>query len=102
MDGKVAPSLEATIEPNMKVVVYSIPPTLLLEQDERRGSVASVRWEVKDENLDLKSLVLEYQAEGASSWRQVPIDRLKLIGGQRWDAGTAESLKVRAQVSDRA
>ena len=57
LDGKVAPSLESTIEPNMKVVVDSFPPSLLLEPDERRGSIASVRWEVKDENLDLKSLV---------------------------------------------
>jgi hypothetical protein len=102
MDGKVAPSLESTIEPNMKVVVDSFPPTLLLEPDERRGSIASVRWEVKDENLDLRSLVLEYQAEGASSWGRVPISRLKRIGAQRWEAGTAAALKVRASVSDRA
>ena len=102
IDGKVSPTLESTIEPNMKVVVDSFPPTLLLEPDERRGSIASVRWEVKDENLDLKSLVLEYQVEGATSWRRVPISRPKLIGAQRWDAGTAEALKVRASVADRA
>ncbi len=78
----------------MKVVVDTFPPTLLLEPDERRGSTASVRWEVKDENLDLKSLVVEYQVEGAGSWRRVPIGRPKLIGGQQWDAGTAEALKV--------
>jgi hypothetical protein len=102
LDGKVAPSLESTIEPNMQVIVDSFPPTLLLEPDERRGSVASVRWEVKDENLDLKSFVLEYQVEGATTWRSVPISKPKLMGGQRWDAGTAEPLKVRASVSDRA
>ena len=61
VDDKVAPSLESTIEPNLKVVVDTFPPTLLLEPDERRGSIASVRWEVKDENLDLSSLVLEYR-----------------------------------------
>ena len=102
LDGKVAPSLESTIEPNLKVVVDSFPPTLLLEPDGRRGSIASVRWEVKDENLNLKSFVLEYQVEGATAWRKVPIDRLKLMGAQRWDAGTAEALKVRASVADLA
>jgi hypothetical protein len=102
-DGKVSPSLDSTIEANLKVVVDTFPPSLLLERDERRGSVASVRWEVKDENLNIKSLVLEYQVDGASTWRKVPISRAKqLIGGQRWDAGTAEALKVRASVSDRA
>ena len=50
----------------MKVVVDTFPPSLVLEPDERRGSLASVRWEVKDENLNLKSLVLEYQVEGAT------------------------------------
>ena len=32
----------------------------------------------------------------------MPIRRAKLIGGQRWDAGTAEALKVRASVADKA
>jgi len=102
IDGKISPTLDATVEPNLKVVVDSFPPSLLLEPDGRRGSLAAVRWEVKDENLDLKSLVLEYQVEGAGVWRRVPIGRPKLIGGQQWDAGTAEALKVRASVADKA
>ncbi len=102
IDGKVSPTLDATVEPNLKVVVDTFPPSLLLEPDGRRGSLASVRWEVKDENLDLKSLVLEYQVEGVGVWRRVPIRRPKLIGGQQWDAGTAEALKVRASVADKA
>jgi hypothetical protein len=102
VDGKVAPRPDATVEPNLKVVVDTIPPSLILEPDERRGSSASVHWEVKDENLDLKSLVLEYQVEGVGVWRRVPIRRPKLIGSQEWDAGTAEALKVRASVADKA
>jgi hypothetical protein len=101
-DGKVSPSLDATIEPNLKVVVDTFPPTLLLEPDGRRGSQAAVRWEVKDENLDLKSLVLEYQVEGVGTWRRVPIKRPKLIGGQQWDAGTAEAIRVKASIADKA
>ena len=102
LDGKVSPTLDATVEPNLRVVVDTFPPTLLLDPDGRRGSQATVRWEVKDENLDLKSLVLEYQVEGVGTWRRVPIKRPKLIGRQQWDAGTAEALKVRASVADRA
>src|SRR5262249_46024748 len=33
LDGKFSPSLESTIEPNLKVVVDSFPPSLLLEPD---------------------------------------------------------------------
>ncbi|MGO9471220.1 MAG: hypothetical protein ACLQIB_51940 [Isosphaeraceae bacterium] len=102
VDGKYSPKLDDTVEPNMKVIVDTFPPSLLLEPDARRGSMASVRWDVKDENLDLKSLILEYQVEGAASWRKVPVKKARLIGSQSWDAGTAEALKVRASVADRA
>jgi hypothetical protein len=102
LDSKVSPPLDAVVEPNMKVVVDTFPPSLMLEPDDRRGSLASVHWEVKDEHLDLKSLVLEYQVEGVGVWRRVPIRQAKPIGAQSWDAGTAEALKVRASVADRA
>jgi hypothetical protein len=101
-DGKVSPRSDATVEPNLKVVVDTIPPSLVLEPEERRGTTVSVRWEVKDENLDLKSLVVEYQVEGAGVWRRAPIRKPKLIGAQAWDSGTVEALKVRASVADKA
>lgn len=100
--GNLYPSDDEKAEPSMKVVVDTTPPSLVLEPDGRRGSVAAVRWEVKDEHLDLKTLALEYQAEAARDWRQLPITRLGLIGSESWDAGTAEPLKVRASVSDKA
>ena len=61
-----------------------------------------MRWEVKDEHLDLKTLSLEYQADGARQWRKVPIRRPSLLGAETWDAGTADSLRVRASVADKA
>ncbi len=102
VDGRVSPRLEAIVEPKMKVVVDTMAPSLVLEPDGRRGSTAAVRWDVKDENLDLKSLVLEYQVEGVGVWRRVPIRRPRLVGAQSWDAGTAEALKVRMSIADRA
>ncbi len=101
-DGKVSPSLDSTVEPKMKVVIDTVAPSLSLEPERRRGSLASVRWEVKDRNLDLRSLFLEYQVEGVGVWNRVPIGNPKLIGSRSWDAGTSEPLKVRMTVSDRA
>jgi hypothetical protein len=43
--------LDTTVEPNLRVINDTLAPSLLLEPDGRRGSTASVRWEVKDENL---------------------------------------------------
>jgi hypothetical protein len=102
VDDEFSPSMSQTVEPSMKVVVDSVPPSLVLEPDGRRGSTAAIRWEVKDEHLDLKTLVLEYQAEGAHEWRKVPIRRRSLLGAESWDAGTADSLRVRATVADKA
>ncbi len=100
--GKLYPGEDEAVEPSMKVIVDTVAPTLVFEPDGRRGSIAAVRWEVKDEHLDLKSLVIEYQVEGARDWREVPIAKPALIGSESWDAGSSEPLKVRASISDKA
>lgn len=100
--GRLYPPEEASIEPSMKVVVDTTPPTIALAENGRRGGRASVRWDISDTHLLPKSLVIEYQAEGARDWRQVPIHNFALIGSEEWEAGTAGPLKVRATVDDRA
>jgi hypothetical protein len=102
LDGKVSPSLDATVEPKMKVVIDTMPPSLVLEADRRRGSIASVHWDAKDEYLSLRTMILEYRAEGTGVWNRVPLRTPKAIGSQRWDAGTAEVLSVRMSVADQA
>lgn len=100
--GRLFPTDEREVEPIMKVIIDTTPPTLTLEPQSRRGGVAAVRFEVADEHLDLNSLAIEYQAEGASTWRRVPGVRPARIGVASWDAGTADVLHVRATVADRA
>jgi hypothetical protein len=102
VDGQFYPSIDEDIVPGMKVLVDTKPPTLVLEPDGRRGTVAAVRWEVRDENLDPKSLVIEYHAEGVREWRKVPVRTFALIGSQKWDVGTADAVQVRAVVADKA
>jgi hypothetical protein len=100
--GRLFPADDADVEPNMKVLVDTVPPQLTLEGLQRRGSLASVRWEVIDDRLDLSSFLLEYQALGASDWAAVPIRKPGRIGRETWDAGTAEPIKVRMTVADKA
>ncbi len=100
--GKVYPTDDATVEPSLKVIVDTTPPSVILEAEDRRGSFAAIRWEVRDEYLDIATLTLEYQIDGAGEWRRVPIRRAALIGAERWDAGTAMPLKVRLSVLDKA
>jgi hypothetical protein len=100
--GRLYPGEDEQVEPSMKVVVDTEEPFVSLEPESRRGSVATVRWEVRDAHLDLASLVIKYQAEGARDWRLVPLRQRRLIGNATWDAGTAEPLTVRAEVADKA
>ena len=99
---RLFPADDVDVEPNMKVLVDTVPPQINLEGLPRRGSVASVRWEVVDDRLDLGSFLLEYQTIGASEWSQVPVRKPGRIGRETWDAGTAEPLKVRLSVADKA
>ncbi len=99
--GQLYPGSDEEVEPSMKVVVDTTPPRLTIESEGRRGSLAAVRWDVRDEHLDLKSLIVEYQVEGGRDWRQIPI-KPTLLGETNWDAGTVAPLKVRASVEDKA
>lgn len=99
---RLYPPDDADVEPNMRVIVDTTPPSLSLATMGRRGDRVKVRWEIADENLSPRSLVIQYRAEGARDWRQVPISEVALIGASEWDAGTAAPLKVRAQVEDKA
>jgi hypothetical protein len=102
LKGRLFPTDDAEVVPSMKVVVDTVAPTIELAAMGRRGERAQVRWEVADEHLNLESLVIQYKAEGALDWRQVPIKQPARIGAQEWDAGTAAPLVVRAWVDDRA
>ena len=99
---RLFPADDVDVEPNMKVIVDTVLPVLNLEALPRRGSVASVRWEVIEDHLDLGSLLLEYQAAGARNWSQVTLRKPARIGMETWDAGTAEALKVRMSATDKA
>lgn len=99
--GRLFPADDADVEPNIKVLVDTVPPQVRLEALPRRGSIASVRWEVIDDRLDLGSLLLEYQTIGASEWSTVPIRKPGRIGRETWDAGTAEPIKVRMTAADK-
>ena len=101
-EGRIFPGKNEYVEPRMKVVVDTTPPSLLLEPRGRRGGMATVRWEARDEHLKLKTLTLEYHVEGVREWRRVPVRRPTPIGEATWDAGTAEPIRARASVADEA
>lgn len=102
--GRVHPPKDAPIEPRLKVVVDTAPPSLVLRAGARDGNKATVTWDARDENLDLETLRIDYRSMEASeaSAESVPISGLAPSGTATWDSGTGIALKVVAQVADRA
>lgn len=101
-DGRYSPPEDQPVRPSMIVIIDTVPPSLILEPDRRRGGVVGARWEVRDENLDLETLTLEYQVVGTNEWRRVPLNRPALLGTQSWNVNTVDAVRVRASVADRA
>ena len=106
LEGKIYPANNKEVEPSLKVVIDTTLPTIVLESGNRQGAEASVRWELQDENLVLRTFALEYQPEGAGAadWRSVPLedDERVIQGSKTWSTGTFEAIRVRASVTDRA
>lgn len=114
--GRIYPADDRQAEPSLKVVVDTAPPTIVLDTQGRRGALAGVRWEVRDEYLLSRSFTLEFQVEGSgpADWQAVSLRDsdlqlvgssradFKLVGSKTWDAGTSDPLRVRATVRDRA
>ena len=100
--GRLFPSDNATIRPNMKVTIDTTKPVLEITPRARRGNVASIEWTATDESLDLDTLAFDYQVENSTEWIPIPLSRPARSGVESWDAGTSEPLKVRGVVNDKA
>ncbi|AGA30470.1 hypothetical protein [Singulisphaera acidiphila] len=100
--GRLFPADDARIEPSMKIIVDTTPPSIVLEPLVRSASLASVRWEVRDDHPDLHPPVLEYQVEGQKAWHSVPSESDGEPGVATWDSGFAQPLKIRLTALDLA
>jgi hypothetical protein len=102
VEGRYNPGDDKPIVPDWRVVVDSKKPGLGLRTISRRGAVITVAWDARDEHLDMGTLVLEYSIPGSGEWKPIPIGRPAPNGETTWDCGTAEAIRVRATVADKA
>lgn len=100
--GRVYPPNDAPIEPRLKVVVDTAPPTLVLRAGPREGTRASISWDVRDENFDMETLRLEARAPGGGPAEPIAISERGPTGTTSWDARTTAPLKVIGFVADKA
>jgi hypothetical protein len=99
-DHAYPPNVEQA-QARLKVCVDSQPPTVSLKSVQNAVGGVAVEWDIRDENLDLESLRLDYRIPGAAEWTALGLQKAPQ-GSRAWNPATNASLEVRLQVRDLA
>jgi hypothetical protein len=100
-DGKFYPATLENTAPGLQVIVDTQSPIATLRALPQRQEQVGVEWEVRDDNLDIASLQLEYRSQGLGEWQPLTIDRQ--ANGQRyWVPQMRGPYEARLRVRDRA
>jgi len=101
LQGRAYPLADTELRPALKVLVDTQPPRVAVRPLASQGNNVGVEWDIRDDNLDLNSLRLEYLAAGASQYVPLRID--PVASGQHYFApATNGPLEVRLSASDTA
>lgn len=98
--GKQDPRDVYQTEDRLKIVVDTVLPEVLLESD-RQGSVIHVRWDVREEHLDLASMKMEARLPGTENWVPVQI-RPSISGSGTIQVQNHGQVELRMSVKDKA
>ena len=100
-DGRGNPLTMENARPGLKVCVDTQPPVINLRPLAPRDGEVGVSWDVRDDNLDLSTLSLDYRLPGGAEW--VPVGGDISASGQRyWRPNVQGTIEVRLRARDRA
>ncbi len=101
LDGRLNPaSLDGT-RPGLQVVIDTVLPEARLIPLPARAEQVGVEWEVRDANVDIQTLQLEYRPQGVGEWQTLSIDP-QLAGQKYWSPQARGPIEVRLRVRDQA
>uniref|UniRef100_A0A7C2NXQ8 Fibronectin type III domain-containing protein n=1 Tax=Schlesneria paludicola TaxID=360056 RepID=A0A7C2NXQ8_9PLAN len=101
IEGKAYPPRVEEAAPGLRVMVDTVLPVAMLRQLPARGDQLGFEWEVRDDNLDVLSLQVDYRGQGAGEWQPLMVDALAV--GQKYFVPAARGpIEVRLRVKDRA
>jgi hypothetical protein len=100
-EGQAYPPTLDQAQPRLRVCVDTRPPAVSLRPATSPDGPAAVEWEVRDENLDLESLRLEYRVAGTTEWQLLPVQK-SAAGRRAWNPATNGALEVRMTAKDLA
>lgn len=99
--GRGNPSSPQGFRPQLEVFVDTQVPIVTLRQAAAREGMVAVEWDIREDNLDLSSFLLEYRLPGGGDW--IPLSAEQLAIGQRsWNPSVVGPVDVRLRVRDLA
>jgi len=99
-DNRAYPARTDQFQPAMKVCVDTTPPEVNLRSLASRDGKVGIDWLVRDDNLDLNTLRLEFRT-GGGNWQELAVQ--KAATGERiWNPNASGNVDVRLTVQDRA
>lgn len=102
-DGRLVPDDPYRAQPGLKISVDTTPPLIAaFRQVATNQGTLSIEWDIRDDNLDILTLRIEYKAVGGAAW--IPLNILQSpYGVFPWTPTTpAPQYDVHVAVSDRA
>lgn len=100
-EGRYYPTNPRLVKPGLRVCVDTRPPEIELRSVAPREGTVAVDWKIRDPNLDLVTLILDYRAQNAKEW--LPLNVRQLAEGQfSWTPSGTGQFEVRLRVNDKA
>ena len=101
INGKASPPNVQGVAPQIRVHVDTQAPLVTLRQALARDGQVGVEWDIREENLDVNSLFLEYRTANNPEWIALPVDGGR-TGQKYWSPGVSGNVEARLRVRDLA
>ncbi|MFO0944603.1 MAG: hypothetical protein U1D30_01460 [Planctomycetota bacterium] len=100
-EGRQYPPTLAGVAPGLRVLVDTTPPEVTLRGLNPVGEKVGIEWEILDDNLDPRSVRVEFRGPASGDWFSVPVQSAA-SGREMWSPGMQGPLQIRLRVLDKA
>src|SRR5262249_55026164 len=101
LEGRSFPASMDMAAPQLKVTVDTQPPSITLRGLPPRDGLAQIEWDIRDPNLDLNSLEVDYRLQGSNEWLPLRVDP-RAAGNHAWRPSTNGRMEARLRARDLA